>query len=104
MGTPSADQITVAVDRMRAVAGHWEAAATLLETAKGQTDSVKLYPATVGPFVKSLEKYEPAPGYVRERLAEGVQALREIATTLRKCADVYQAEDEQGAHRFNNLY
>ncbi|MFX0580419.1 hypothetical protein [Nocardia nepalensis] len=94
-----ADDFKAATNRMRAAATAWELAAWWLGEAQGMTNRVKMTVAEAGVFAPSLSKYEPAPGYVNDRLAEGVTACQNIANILRQAANTYDEEDAARAQQ-----
>ncbi|MGY4102834.1 hypothetical protein ACW2Q0_25230 [Nocardia sp. R16R-3T] len=97
------ENFKAATDRMKLVAAYWEQAALFLGEAQGMTNRVKMTAAEAGVFASSLTKYEPAPGYVNDRLAEGVKACQDIANILRQAAKTYEDEEAARAQQFNAL-
>ncbi|MFC9897982.1 type VII secretion target [Nocardia sp. NPDC127579] len=104
MGTPTKQAISVAVDAVRAAAHHWEVAADALEKAKQAAEKAKFEKAEAGVFALAYDKYKDAPGFMRDRMTEGMEVCRTIAHTMRHVADTYQAEDERNEHAIRNLY
>ncbi|MEV4126705.1 hypothetical protein [Nocardia sp. NPDC049707] len=97
------ENFKAATDRMKLVAAVWDSAAVLLGDAQGMTNRVKMTAAEAGVFAPSVSKYEPAPGYVNDRLAEGVRACQDIANILRHAAKTYEDEEAARAQQFNAL-
>ncbi|HLS75971.1 MAG TPA: type VII secretion target [Nocardia sp.] len=104
MAVPSNDQIHAALDQMRKTADDWETAAEHLDKALQLTADVKLNRVEAGVFQAAYHKYEPSPGYTGDRAREGAAVCREIASTLRNIAKVYEEEDKRGEHALRQLY
>ncbi|MGW6727288.1 hypothetical protein ACWF9G_15420 [Nocardia sp. NPDC055029] len=97
------ENFKAATDRMRGAAAAWELAAGWLADAQSRTASVTMTATEAGVFAPSLSKYQPAPGYVNARLAEGAKACQNIADILKKAASTYDQEDAARAQQINAI-
>ncbi|MDO3648842.1 type VII secretion target [Nocardia mangyaensis] len=97
------DDFKAATDRMRGAAAAWEIAAWWLSDASNNTASVTMTGTEAGVFAPSLMKYQPAPGYVKDRLAEGAKACQDIADTLKHAASTYDQEDAARARHIKAI-
>ncbi|MBH0781888.1 type VII secretion target [Nocardia bovistercoris] len=96
------DNFSASTDRMRYAATAWDQAAYWLGEARGMTSGVEMTSTEAGVFALSLKKYEPAPGYVNDRLAEAVKACQDIAGILLHAANTYDEEDAARAQQLNS--
>lgn len=95
------ENFKASTDRMRYAATAWDQAAYFLGEARGMTGAVEMTTTEAGVFAPSLSKYEPAPGYVNDRLAEAVKACQDIAAILLHAANTYENEDTARAQQLN---
>ncbi|MBF6425057.1 hypothetical protein IU440_10225 [Nocardia cyriacigeorgica] len=104
MTPPTSGQILVALQQMRIAAQAWEDAAGHLQSALKKTGGVEISLLEAGIFALSIAKYQPTPGYVADRMREGMDEFLEIAHTLRHVANVYEDEERRNEHALRDLY
>ncbi len=97
------EDFKAATDRMRGAAAAWELAANWLVDAQSGTANVTMTSTQAGVFAPSLSKYQPAPGYVKDRLTEAYKACQNIADILNKAASTYDQEDAARAQQINAI-
>ncbi|MGV9723928.1 hypothetical protein [Nocardia beijingensis] len=88
-----ADKLTLSLDAMKLAVTKWNEAADDLEAGIRTTQQLEITATEAGTFAEALAKYQPAPGYFRDRLAEGVTVFRDVASVLKYVHDTYEAED-----------
>jgi hypothetical protein len=104
-GTPTPEQITVAVEALESDAALWRRAAGELRTAAAAAAGQVLDPATfsfAGGAVAAA--YEALRGRTAALLVEGADNVDAIAAALRISAAAYAADEAAGAHRLHHVY
>lgn len=96
------DELEIALGKMLHAANRCDEAAGNLGNAANKTPGVEISSENAGTFAMTLEKYASVPGYVRDRVNEGVTVMQDIATVLRQSHDTYKAEDEANARALGN--
>jgi hypothetical protein len=99
-----ASDIRVAVDALRVDARIWDEQAGHLVAARTRADSLRMNRLQLGIYQTFHAAYSGAVDLVTARCASGVTAVREVASTLRHVADVYEDEERRNLHALNNLY
>jgi len=102
---PSAEQITVSLEALRADAADWDHAAGELRTAARQADAAVVSPAAFsfagGPVAQAYELLRVDTAGL---LAAGAREFGAIAESLRAAADTYEADELRNLHRLRNIY
>ncbi|MCP2278683.1 Excreted virulence factor EspC, type VII ESX diderm [Nocardia amikacinitolerans] len=88
-----ADKLTLNLQAMKLAAASWGKAADDLRAGVETTKKLEITASEAGTFADALSKYQPAPGYFRDRLNEGVTVFEDIGKVLKFAADTYEAED-----------
>jgi hypothetical protein len=88
-----ADKLTVGLNAMKLAVTEWGEAAKNLKAGVETTSKLEITATQAGTFAEALAKYQPAPGYFRDRLNEGVTVFEDIAKVLKYARDTYEAED-----------
>ncbi|MBJ8340396.1 hypothetical protein JGU71_16005 [Antrihabitans sp. YC3-6] len=101
---PSGDQVSAALERMRHVASAWRQVAGALAEAGAMTDDTELTRLEAGLFQVAFDKYAVAPGFFRDRLAEGTAVMGQIAATLSDNANAYAIEEALLLHELNRMW
>jgi hypothetical protein len=104
-GTPTPEQITVALEALESDAALWSRAAAELRDAADAAAGLALDPAAfsfAGGAVAAA--YEALRGRTTALLAEGADNLDAVAAALRASAAAYAADEAAGAHRLHNTY
>jgi excreted virulence factor EspC (type VII ESX diderm) len=104
MGLPSSEAVSVATGALRTEATVWKAQSAKLDTLSAEVDAMEFGRVEAGLFQIMVGPYNEVVRAVAARCGEGAAAMTEIAGTLTQVADVYEAEDQAGAHRIKNLY
>lgn len=107
MTQPSADQITAALEAMRADARAWGAAADQLTDAAQNARRLSLDAFHFSYFGEQLgltAAYRSLQEKLITLLEQGAANFDSLAVALQRSADTYQAEDEAGVHRMRNVW
>jgi len=104
MTYPSRDQVTVATNVLRSEAGQWELQADAMAVITQGVAGRSMNRVEAGLFQGIVGPYNEVVAQVSGRCREAVEAMTEVASTLRKVADVYDEEDRSNAHRMHRLY
>ncbi|MEU4693188.1 hypothetical protein [Actinoplanes sp. NPDC023714] len=104
MGLPSSEEVSVATDALRTEATAWQVQGEKLNALSAQVEAMDFGRVEAGLFQIMVSPYNDVIRAVTARCAEGAVAMAEMAGTLRRVADVYEAEDQAGAHRIRNVY
>ncbi|MCP2298405.1 Excreted virulence factor EspC, type VII ESX diderm [Nocardia amikacinitolerans] len=98
-----ADKLTLNLQAMKLAAASWGKAADDLRAGVETTKKLEITASEAGTFADALSKYQPAPGYFRDRLNEGVTVFEDIGKVLKFAADTYEAEDLASKGKLRNL-
>ncbi|MEH1029759.1 type VII secretion target [Micromonospora profundi] len=101
---PSKKDVEVATDTLRTEAGMWLRHSDTMAAITSRAEGLRMTALEAGLFQLLVKPYDEAADQITSRCREGRQRMTEIATTLRKVADTYDAEDASNAHELNNLY
>jgi len=101
---PTAQQIKVATDALRAEAGVWDTQSGQLGTIRSKVGELTFSRLEAGIFQVLVSVNDELVGHVTARCGEGSTQLAAIASTLRCVADTYDAEERANEHSFRNLY
>ena len=102
---PSAEQITVSLEALRADAADWEHAAGELEVAARRADAA-VVPSAAFSFAGGpvAEAYELLRVNTAGLLAAGAQEFGAMAECLLAAAATYEADELRNVHRLRNVY
>jgi len=102
---PSAEQITVSLEALRADAAEWEHAAGELRVAGRRADAA-VVPSSAFSFAggPAAQAYELLRVNTAGLLAAGAREFADIAESLRAAADTYEADELRNLHRLRNIY
>jgi hypothetical protein len=103
--TPTAEQITVAVEALESDSALWRGASAELRDAAAAAAGQVLDPAAfsfAGGAVAAA--YEALRGRTTALLVEGADNVDAIAAALQVSAAAYAADEAAGAHRLLNTY
>lgn len=102
---PSAGQVTVSLEALRADAAGWENAAGELRAAARRADAAVVPPAAFsfagGPVAQA---YELVRANTVGLLAEGADNFSALADSLRAAAATYEADELRNLHQFRSVY
>jgi hypothetical protein len=102
---PSAAQVTVSLEALRADAADWEHAAGELRAAARRADTAVVAPAAFsfagGPVAQA---YELLRANTVGLLAEGADNFSALADALRAAAATYEADELRNLHRLRSIY
>ncbi|MFX0575459.1 type VII secretion target [Nocardia nepalensis] len=98
-----ADKLTLNLRAMKLAATSWGEAADDLRAGVETTKKLEITASEAGTFAEALSKYQPAPGYFRDRLNEGVIVFEDIGKVLKSAADTYEAEDLENKGKLAKL-
>ncbi len=104
---PTPDQYQVALQALRNDADRWEQCAADLGAAKGTADGLNLealHFSYVADKLGVTALYRQFQTKMSGLLGEGQTTSVAVATALRESAQTYQAEEEAGVHRMNNVW
>ncbi|MFF5180443.1 hypothetical protein ACFY2Q_20650 [Micromonospora sp. NPDC000316] len=101
---PSKKDVEVATDTLRVEAGMWLRHSDQMAVITSMAEGLRMTALEAGLFQLIVTPYDEAADQITARCREGQQRMTEIATTLRKVADTYDAEEANNAHQLNNLY
>ena len=104
MGLPGSEEVSVATEALRVEATVWKDQGEKLDVLGAQVEAMEFGRVEAGLFQIMVSPYNDVVRAVTARCAEGAVAMAEMAGTLRQVADVYEAEDEAGAHRIKKIY
>jgi hypothetical protein len=104
MGLPSSEEVALATDALRTEASVWDTQAHRLDGLGTQVDAMEFGRVEAGLFQIMVSPYNEVVRAVASRCAEGTAAMTEMGSTLRQVADVYEAEDQAGAHKIKDVY
>lgn len=93
--------VHVACDKLREDASLWTAVAGEVRTAGRSAAGLALGPDKLGHAAAErgiVAAYQAVQQRIAQLLTGGATEFENLATTLRKVADTYQREDDQGAH------
>ena len=104
-GRPSAEQITVSLEALRADAVDWEHAASELRVAARRADAA-VVPSAAFSFAGGpvAEAYELLRVNTAGLLAAGAKEFGAMAEALRGAADTYEADELRNLHRLRSIY
>ncbi|MBB2945346.1 hypothetical protein FB565_005079 [Actinoplanes lutulentus] len=94
----------VATDALRAEATVWDTQGEALRALSAEVGAMEFGRVEAGLFQMMVSPYNEVVRAVAARCVEGAAAMTDMAGTLRKVADVYETEDQAGAHRIKNVY
>jgi hypothetical protein len=102
---PTPQQITVALDALRADADGWAAVADTMRTAATTAGVQKLDPAAFSFAGQTAAvSYEKLRDKMATLLAQAARNFDCVAAALRTSADAYEADEAAGVHRMQNIY
>ena len=106
MVNPSSERITVALDKLKAVAASWHTSASDMDSARKViiTEGLKINRIQAGMFQVAYQPYINTATLFETRMAQATGQLNDIGTTLEACAEVYKQEEERGVHAMKDLY
>ncbi|MEU6266874.1 type VII secretion target [Saccharopolyspora shandongensis] len=104
MAPPDKNEVEVATGVLRAEADIWDEQADALGLIASQAAQLRVGALESGLFLPMMSAYDEVVDQVHDRCREGVERTREVAGTLRRVADTYEQEDEDGTHALRNLY
>lgn len=104
MTRPTSDEVHVACEALRTEGRLWEDQSEKLRLLSGKTAELEYGRVEAGLFQIIVGPYNDVIDVVTARCAEGSIATGEIAGTLRRAADTYEAEDQAGAHQIKDVY
>ena len=102
--TQPGDGYKVATDLLRREATAWDDQASAAQNIVVMTADFELGRVEAGIFQILIGAYRDVCGVVNTRCTDAVTNLSAAADTLRAVADTYDAEEESGLHRLNNIY
>ena len=104
---PTPEQYQVALQALRDDADVWDHCAADLGTAKSTADGLDLealHFSYVADKLGVTAMYQQIQTKLVGLLGEGQTMSANVATALRNSAQTYQAEEESGVHRMNNVW
>ncbi|MGQ0839137.1 hypothetical protein [Actinokineospora sp.] len=104
MSTPTADQIKVAIEALRADAKYWDTESTAMGTIGPKAEGLRLTRIEAGLFQVIFDAYADVLDQVIARSNEGRDRMTEVGTTLRTVADTYEQEEAANVHKLENIY
>ncbi|KPG53675.1 hypothetical protein [Mycobacteroides immunogenum] len=105
MPNPDAGRISVSLDSMQKVAQTWYNMATSMDGAASKAAALKdISRLEAGPFQYSHQAYINCATYWWTRMCEAHTEFDAIGDTLAAVAATYKREEDEGVHRFKNLY
>ncbi len=104
MTHPAPREVKVATDALRTEAGEWDRQSAALAAVAAKVAGMELGRVEAGLFQLIVSPYNQVVDAVQARCREGATAMTEVATTLRRVADTYDAEDRANEHRIRNVY
>ncbi|MEU6206087.1 type VII secretion target [Micromonospora musae] len=104
MPPPSRGQVTVATNALRTEAGEWDQQSAAISAIASKVAGMQLGRVEAGLFQLIVSPYNDVVQHVTQRCREGQAAMTEVASTLRKVADIYDEEDRNNAHELRKLY
>ncbi|MFC3964662.1 hypothetical protein [Nocardia jiangsuensis] len=97
------DEVGVSIAAMRLAVRSWQEAAVSVGEGVGTTSKLEIAATHAGTFAEALGKYQPAPGYFRDRLSEGVTVLEDIAEVLNAACNAHEAEERASTGQLTKL-
>lgn len=104
MSQPTPDQVHVACAALRGEAVQWDGQGEKLRLLSATAADFEFNRVEAGLFQGMVGAYNDVINAVSARCGEGAATATEIAGTLRRAADVYEAEDRAGEHRIRDAY
>jgi hypothetical protein len=101
---PSPAGIHVATDTLRTEAATWQAQSERLADITERVRVLDLGRMEAGVFQVMVGSYREVVHAVTDRCLEGTGRTREIADTLRRCAETYDVEEAKNLHMISKLY
>jgi hypothetical protein len=104
---PTPDQYSVALQALRDDATQWTGCADDLAAAKATADTLDLEALHFSYIADKLgvtQTYADFQSKMVRLIGEGETMCRGVAGSLEKSAQTYQAEEESGIHRMNNVW
>lgn len=98
-----ADKLTIGLQVMRSAVTEWGEGAKHLKAAADTTAKLEITASQSGTFADAVKKYQPAPGYFRDRLNEGAAVFEDIAAALKYACDAYEYEDLNSKGKLGKL-
>jgi hypothetical protein len=102
--SPGKHDIEVATDTLRAESGLWLDQCDALHTAAGKAEQLRMDRLEFGMFQLVVADYHAVVDQITARCQEGTQRMTEIASTLRRVADTYDAEEQKNLHQLRHLF
>ena len=97
-------KITAATGALRQEASVWDGNADRLRLLLTKVDALRVNYLSAGMFAILVDAYSDLIDVVSGRCREGAQSATDIATALRRVADVYDAEEAANLHAVMNLH
>ncbi|GGN80394.1 hypothetical protein GCM10010112_55910 [Actinoplanes lobatus] len=104
MGLPSSEEVSLATQALRSEASVWNAQGGRLAELSAQVEAMEFGRVEAGLFQIMVSPYNDVVRAVAARCMEGRAAMTDMADTLRRAADIYESEDQAGAHRIKDVY
>lgn len=101
---PSKHDIEVATDTLRTESKVWSESSAMLRTIAGQAEQLRMSRVEFGIFQIIVADYHLVVDAVTGRCQEGAERMDEIASTLHRVADTYDAEEQKNLHQLRHLY
>lgn len=104
---PTKDQYTVALAALRDDAKQWQGCSDDLAAAKSTADTLDLealHFSYVADKLGVTQIYTEFQNKMVRLIGEGEAMCASVANALNESAQTYQAEEEAGVHRMNNVW
>jgi hypothetical protein len=101
---PTPEEVRVATAALRSEANLWDEQAGRVSALAADAAGMEFGRLEAGLFQMMVGPYNDVIRVVSQRCNQGSTAMTDIAATLRRVADTYEAEDAAGAHRITNIY
>ncbi|AHI00449.1 hypothetical protein GCM10010174_64630 [Kutzneria viridogrisea] len=106
-GTPTADQVSVALDALRSDASTWDAAGDGLDGPTSTLGGLALGPEQVSMWAADAgldRTYNEAREQLASVIAQAAENFHAVAAALRTAATIYEQEEQQNLHRLKGVY
>ncbi|WP_433790598.1 type VII secretion target [Actinoplanes sp. CA-252034] len=104
MSQPTSGEVHIACEALRRESVQWDSQGERLRIVSATAAEFEFNRVEAGLFQVMVGAYNDVINAVSARCSEGATAMAEVAATLRRAADVYEAEDRAGEHRIRNIY
>ncbi|BEL02051.1 hypothetical protein Q0Z83_002420 [Actinoplanes sichuanensis] len=104
MSQPTPDEVHIACEALRTEATQWDVQGEQLRIVSATAAEFEFNRVEAGLFQVMVGAYNDVINAVSARCGEGAAAMVEVAATLRRAADIYEAEDRLGEHRIRDIY